>query len=194
MSLGQRLREPQPPPPPASRARRWLILGALELLVVAVVVFVIARTGAGGIDRAQEAIEGSREALWRTTVQSADLARNVARLQDDESTRKLPAEAAALEALTDLDERLAAAEALDRSVAMALATRTPTGQRRLERRKGAITQNLATLAKTRETNRRALSLAHLQLQEAARSGPARLAMFLGLADDPASDTRKREGK
>lgn len=178
LSLGAQLRSSQPVSPP-SRLRRWVLMGIVEIGVVALIGWWVARSGVEQLARAAKAVRDSEAALLEATrgsVKFAFAVANTARedhaelyLRADEVDRDQP-----------IADRVRAAEALDREVAYVLANPPPRLEPLWRRMRGS----LPAIARTRETNKLNLTLAQGRWREASRSYAARLALFLKMAEPP----------
>jgi hypothetical protein len=178
LSLAAQLRDPHPPPRPG-RLRRWLLWGVLELAAVAGLGWWYARTGAEHLALAARAVHDSEAALLAATRGSVKFAYAVANTsREDHAGLFLRAEE--VDRDQPLEDRVRAAEALDREVAYVLANPPPP----LEPLWRRMRASLPGIAKTREADKLNVTLARGRWREAATSYAAQLAIYLKLAPPP----------
>jgi hypothetical protein len=178
LSLAAQLRDPHPPSRP-SRWPRWLVLGFIELAVAAGIAWWVAKTGAEQLARAAKAFAASEKALIQSTRGSVRFALAVANTAREEHAELL-VRAEEVDREQPLEDRVRAAEALDREVAYVLANPPPRLEMSWRRMRGS----LPGLAQSRETNKLNVRLARGRWREAGQSFAARLAIYLGLATTP----------
>jgi hypothetical protein len=185
LSLAEQLRQPHPQPR-SNRLVRWLLMGIVELGVVAGIAYWVARSGVEQLARAEKAVHDSEKALLAAIHGSVKFAYAVAAAAP-EGHAELLTRAEAVDRDQPIEERLRAVESLDREVAYVLANPPP----RFEMPWRRMRSSLPGMAQSRATDKLNLTLARGRWREAGQSYAAWLAIRLKMAPPPPVDLAPR---